>query len=778
MSESRSPEGPPGRSLPWWRRPGRARSTLLVLRHLAPFIAGTAVAILAIAGLMWRPPTVSSSHRADYVVIAGAAGLRWDDVNPTDTPTLWALASKDSIGALSVRSAHNPTCPTDGWLTLGAGNFARVNRGSITGRCSVKPPSVTRPDSLTATVPNQSVPITGYVDDNRSREYGSEPGALADSVRCTVAVGPNAALAAARPYGRVDRYEPALPAGAGKLLSSCTLSIVDLGTVDGTTPAARKTEVQEVDGAVAEIMANRPPDSLLLIAGLSDTDKSSRLHVAIADGPGYDGGWLTSAGTGRQGYLQLVDLAPTAVAALGRPAPTKLFAGSQAQRVGARPADPSAAIARLADADDEATVQHSVAGWFFVILVAGELLLLGVAIPLLRRARRSAEPLGAVPVSPRLVRYFEALLIAAALTIVVALLTDVVPWWRAEPPGLLFAVIGGVIALTVVLTVLWEPWRHFGGRVRRPFSGGVLGPLTALSAVIVAVVSVDVLTGSRLQLNGVAGYSAAEGTRYAGIGAIGLGAFVVAILTLAGCIAQRVDDRRWRPFVVAAIGAYGVIIAGSPQSGADAGGAVALTAGVCVAAAISSGGWLTFTRLGWATLAGLAVLIGFAVLDLRRSVANRGPVGTLLTELHAGTGGRVLHQAAVSDVVATWTNPLSLLVPIAIIYTMAVLLRPWGGMMRLFGLYPALRGAMTGMVIAVVVAGLVDGVGFTTAGAAVAVALPMITLAALRVLDHADDRTLTRPVPDDVGVSSADRLLGAELPDSAGAAARQASDVT
>ncbi len=96
----------------------------------------------------------------------------------------------------------------------------------------------------------------------------------------------------------------------------------------------------------------------------------------IADGPGYDGGWLTSTSTGRQGYLELVDLAPTALAALGRPAPTKLLAGAQAQRIGARPADPTSAIAQLADADSEASLQHRIAGWFFGALVAGEILLL------------------------------------------------------------------------------------------------------------------------------------------------------------------------------------------------------------------------------------------------------------------------------------------------------------------------------------------------------------------------------------------------------------------
>ena len=48
--------------------------------------------------------------------------------------------------------------------------------------------------------------------------WGAMPGALAESVRCTVAVGPGAAVAAARPFGRVDRYAPGLPADPRPLL--------------------------------------------------------------------------------------------------------------------------------------------------------------------------------------------------------------------------------------------------------------------------------------------------------------------------------------------------------------------------------------------------------------------------------------------------------------------------------------------------------------------------------------------------------------------------------
>jgi hypothetical protein len=205
---------------------------------------------------------------------------------------------------------------------------------------------------------------------------------------------------------------------------------------------------------------------------------------------------------------------------------------------------------------------------------------------------------------------------------------------------------------------------------------------------------------------------------------------------------------------VAAIVGLGVIVVGSPYLGADAGGALALTAAGCLAAAIAGGGWLTFARLAWATLAGLAVLIGFAVLDLRRPVADRSSVGRFITQFHDGTAGVSVHRAAIDDVLGTVSNPINILVVVAIAYTMLVLVRPWGGLMRLFGLYPAVRAALTGIGAAAVLAGLVDGVGFTTAGAAAAVVLPLVTLAALRVLDHADDRTLAEFLATDPGTTT------------------------
>ncbi|HEY2670370.1 MAG TPA: hypothetical protein VGJ07_08330 [Rugosimonospora sp.] len=708
---------------------------------IIPYLVAAAIALAAVFGLVSVPATGAPSDHVDHVIIVGAAGLRWDDVNPTDTPNLWRLAQQGSIGALSVRSAHSPTCPADGWLTLGAGNYAERTDPSlaISDQCPQMSVGIQQQQGQSANLPDQE---TDVADWNRELPYRTQPGALADALTCTVAVGEGAAIAAARPYGRVDRYEPTLPDNPGPLLSACPLSIVDIGTIDATDPAARRTQAQAVDAHLATVLANRPQSSLLLVAGLSDTDLSSRLHVAIADGPGYQGGWLTSSSTARRGYLQLTDLAPTTLNALDKQAPTGLFSGQPVDSTPGRPTDVASAVSHLSDADREADAQRQVAGWFFITLALFELMLFAAAVPLLRRARRARRHAGRRlrPAPVPLVQAAEVLLVAASLTVPGALVADAVPWWRSSAPGLIFAIVTlGVVAALTALVM-------FGSRGR-----GTLAPLGAVGGITAGIVGIDVLTGARLQLNGVAGYSAVEGARYAGLGTIGLGLFIAGILLVAGWLAQRLA-RRWRPVAVAGLGAVGVLLVGSPYLGAEAAGAIALTAGVCVAAAISTGGFLTFARLAWATLTGLVVTIGFALMDLRRPASDRGSLGRFVSAARNGTGGSLLQSTSATNGTTVFTSPLTLVVLGSVILIVFVLLRPTGGLKRLFGIYPAMRATLIGIAVAAALAGFLDGVGFNVAGAAAATAVPLATLAALRVLDHADDRTIVVPP------------LGGELP--------------
>lgn len=695
-------------------------------RRLLLLLLAIGAVIISVAGPPARPAAGAPGKTVDYVVVIGIPGLRWDDVDPQRTPTLWGLAERGSIGSLSVRSAHQPTCPVDGWLTLGAGNYAAWGPAQADGDCERPPVHVQRPDGIGANLPDQRAVVL-Y---NREKlRWGAIPGALAESVRCTVAVGPGAAVAAARPYGRVDRYTPSLPADPAQLLASCVLSIIDLGTVAGDDPKTRAAAARRADAALARVLAARPQRSLVLVTGVSDTDGRSRLHVAIADGPGWEQGWLSSASTGRAGYLQLVDLAPTVLAALDRPQPERLFIGQPASTVAGRPADLPTAISQPADADREARAQQKVARWFFSLLAVFQCLLAIAVIPLLRRARRLAGPVGPKPVPRRVILAMEMLLIAAALAIPAALVADAVPWWRGAHAGAYFAGVTALVLFGTAVAVRLAPGWH---RTLRPM--GLVAGLATL------VVSFDLLTGARLQLNGVTGYSALEGGRYAGVGSVGLGVLLAGLLLTAGCLAQRIR-RHWRPAVVVIIGGIGVFLIGSPYLGADAVGAIALTAGVSVAAAISTGGWLTFGRVAWATITGLAVTAAFAVFDLSRPADGRGSLGRFLVALADGTSGLAVHRSGAANLAALVSSPLTVIALVGAALVWFALLQPWGGLKRLFGIYPAIRAALAGVTVAALIGGFFEGTALTVAGAAAALIIPVAALTALRVLDHAADRT-------------------------------------
>ncbi|MGC4808774.1 hypothetical protein [Micromonospora sp. DT233] len=698
-----------------------------MLRRLTPALLTLLVVVLGVAALAARPAGEAPRRTADFVVLVGVPGLRWDDVDPQTTPTLWRMAQEGSIGSLSVRSAHRPTCPVDGWLTLGAGNFAAYNGGRGAGGCPpVGAVTVQQPDGIGANLPDQGSVV---LHNQQRQSWGAVPGALSESVRCSVAIGPGAAVAAARPFGRVDRYAARLPADPAPLLGSCVLSIVDLGTVAGEDPATRSRQARRADADLARVLAARPPRSLVLVAGVSDTDQPSRLHVAVAEGPGWERGWLTSPTTGREGYLQLVDLAPTALAALGRPMPERLFLGRPAVPVDGRPAELSSALAAPADADRESAAQRRVAGWFFALLAGAQVLLALAVLPLLRRARRHAGPVGPAPVPRRVVATVELLLIAAALAIPAALLADLVPWWRGDHAGWWFATVTALLVVAGTAAVRFAPGH-----------ASTLGPLGAVAGLTTLVIAADVLTGARLQLNGVIGYSALEGGRFSGLGSVGLGIFVAGSLLCAGWLAQRVR-RQWRPMVVVAVGGLAVVLVGSPYLGADPIGAIALTAGVSVAAAISTGGWLTVSRLAWAGMAGLALTIGFAVIDLRRPAAERGSLGRFLAAVGDGTGGLTVHRSSSANFETLVNSPLTVLAVAGALLVWLALLQPWGGLMRLFGIYPTMRAAMAGTAVGAAIGGLLGGSALDVAGAAGALVVPMAALAALRVLDHSTDRT-------------------------------------
>jgi hypothetical protein len=653
-------------------------------------------------------------RRAGHVVVVGIAGLRWDDLSAAGSPALWGLARSGSVGVLTDRAIPSYTCPGDGWLTLGAGNRTQYGSAQRDGSCGQTRVGTVRSDDGSATLEQQDI--------DRDEQSGALPGALATAVTCTSAVGSGAAIGAARPSGLIDRYEPRLPDDPHELLDACPLTLVDAGVVAAASGGDRDRQVRDADELLARVLAARPDGTTVLVVGLSDTAAPARLHVAIASGAGFGSGWLTSDTTERTGYVQLVDVAPTVLGALGGQRPES-FAGQPWVRAAARPGSAAAATAArrdLVDADRASVATAHESGRFVAVLVAMQLALYVAAGLLLARLRRPPGP-DANRRRPRALRTLVELAAAAcSLVIPAMLLAGLVPWWRAPRAG--WALVGVVVGVVAVLTaVTWlGPWRRLRfGRI------GAVGIATAL------VIGLDALTGAHLELDNVVGYAAVTGDRYTGLGMIGLGGFLAAVLMVAGCVATQVR-RRLRAAVVALVGAMAVLIVGSPFLGGDAAGGIGVTAGVAVAAVIATGGWLTLTRFGWAIVAGVLVTSGFAAVDLLRPVEARGHLGRFLTNLFGGEAGPAFSRVAEANAVATGSSPLTLLVLAVAVFWVAVLMRPVGGLRRVYGLFPAVRGAIVGCAVAGLVAGLLAGGGLIVAAAAAAVATPLAILCCIQ----------------------------------------------
>src|SRR5580692_9518221 len=122
----------------------RMRRALLAALLISGLTSGAALA--AATPTAARAPQAAPAR---HVVIVGLSGLRWSDLSPTATPTLWRLADQGSVGSLVDFAVLPLTCPADGWLTLNSG--ARAESDHTDAGCGTFP--AVRQAGAGATVP-------------------------------------------------------------------------------------------------------------------------------------------------------------------------------------------------------------------------------------------------------------------------------------------------------------------------------------------------------------------------------------------------------------------------------------------------------------------------------------------------------------------------------------------------------------------------------------------------------------------------------------------------
>ena len=638
-----------------------------------------AIALLTVflGSLLALTPSASAAATSPSVIVVGVPGLQWSQVTVTGTPTLWRLSRSGASGALSIRSAADLTCPADGWLTVGAGN--RVGTGLS---CTATPETVTTGD--TAEVPS----FAAIAKHNASLQFAAVPGilssALASKGECLAVVGVDAVLGGAGPDGKVGHYSAGV---STQSLDACHTTLVSAPVVSSTAAAA------QADALVQAVDSARPAGSVLLIVGLSDTDPRDRahLHVAIATGPGFGPGGLRSQSTRRTPYVQLIDVTATVLGlrgALGGPGVAEAVDGQPWRSSG----HTAPSVRSLVDADRAAGAMRAALPWAVALLVV--LATAGAALSFTGRGRVAA--------------LVSLTALAAPLC---TYLVDLIPAYRTSAPTLVVLLGTLVLALPVAAAAFLV-----GERRSWVIAAGAVAGLTF------AVLVLDVVTGSRLQLDSVLGYSPLVAGRFVGVGNVAYGVLGSSAVLAATAVAMKRPGLR----EVAAIGLVAVVADGAPMWGSDVGGVLALVPGFAVLLMLCAGLRLSWGRLTAVAAAAVAVVLAFGLADYARPAASQTHLGRFVGKLLHGHAGTVLDRKLHSDLDLLTANAGTLLVPVAVAVALWLILRPRPALARTYVRHPQLRYGLIALAVLALVGLVVNDSGIAIPAVAVLLGVPYL----------------------------------------------------
>ncbi len=665
----------------------------------------------------WSGPATAGPAPARRVVLVGLPGLLWADLTPRRMPALWRLARHGVVGSLSVTGVFPVSCPGDGWLTLNAGNRAALPRHpggpcpplpAVSPAVPTGPPAAWPPErpGRGGPVPASIAGLPGIVAANAGLDENPSWGllrAVAGPGRCATAAGPGAALALARPDGQVTSYL----AGPGPLnralLARCPLTVIDLGATPPSGAALRAD-----DRAIGRISAVLPPGTLLVVTAPAD-GPVPHLHPIVITGPGFGPGLLASPSTRQPGLAVLTDLTPTIAGWLGHPVPGTAV-GARLHTAGR--AGLGAAVTALAGQDTAVQVYRTTMPWFFALvgLAAGVLFGLIAVVPWGRGAERARRRrvlartagvfLGSVPVA--------------------SFLAGLVPWWAGPHPAA--ALYGMTVTWAAVLgaAAVHGPWRN-----------DPLGPPGFVGAVTVAVIGIDLVTGSHLQLGAPFGLSALVAGRFYGLGNNAVLCYAAAGLLAAGWLgsaALRRGARRWAAAGISAVAIVTVAAAGWPGFGAKLGGTVAMVPGFLLLIAAAAGSRVTVPRGLAMTAAGVAAAAVLAVAGYL--LPGHSDLGAFVGQVLHGGASATVHRKIRANVGSLTASVAGLAIPLVVAASGAVIGWPSrlraGRLARAGRQLPLLRPVLAAIWLAALLGWLADDSGVTVPAAGLPLIVPLL----------------------------------------------------
>ncbi|MBM7799923.1 hypothetical protein JOE57_002844 [Microlunatus panaciterrae] len=555
-----------------------------------------------------RPhPQSTAITTSKVVVVGGKGGYQLTDAERT---VLNAHAATAEAGAVSVRPRYIGDCAAAGWSTLGAGR-----RTAVGGLCT---PQVE--DQHVVEWQRRLAAAAAHNGDARL-------GTLAELVPgCVAAVGPGAALAAARSDGSLARYQTVQEFIDADLATPCPITLVDPG---------------EESDAIITTLARRS-DVSLIVTGVGPPSDShdSRLQALylLRSSPA---GWLTSASTRRDGVVNLTDLTRVLVDFGRRGAPPVTA-----------PIDGSPLMVRVAPVTADALHGHLAAVTALSAAALRGQIALGIGGAVLMVILVVSLMVRRFDVS-RVIVSFGCILPAAMM------LTGAVRWQDTSSPGLVLSLLvaGWAVVLTALVLVVAR---------RNDLAVAGVG-----AAVVVTAFTVDAALGAVMQPGSMLNSRPTNGGRWYGFGNVTFAVYSSAALLLAGYLAHRLRAAGHRISALGAVALVGfgtVLCMGWPSMGADFGGVLALTPGVLWLLLALTDLPVTWRKLAGIGLVGLLAVVVISWLDWRRGPDARSHLGNFVQRVIDGDAADIVIRkaAAAAESLVAPMGVISLIIGIAL----------------------------------------------------------------------------------------------------------------
>jgi hypothetical protein len=707
------------------------------------------------------------AERPRRVLVVTMPRLTWERYRDVQPPNLRRFLDGAAVASTSLRTIGSRTRPGQAYATIGAG--ARADTSVITadglsadlGELTRDGPAGEIYQRRTGRSPDGAVLALTFPEvqaRNRTLLYGAVPGSFGQALGdggVGIAVIGNAdrtlvdgedrqvALGAVDRTGRVPAgsvssnlliADPEAPFGVRAdnsihvnavetAWSSADVVLVEASDLERAEQArSESTPVQgerqyrralrasdELFGRLLEGMDLRR--DLVVVLGPTAPLEDEQLTVFGMRGRGVAEGWARSASTRRDGYVTLTDLAPSILGRLGVDVPRDM--NDTPIRSVSDPTPLAEQVDRMVEDNDRARFRDDGTGPItvsFIVLLVVMLSLVAWSVS------RRPEWAGGLQVLALAVLAVPSMIYLAGL----------LPY---------DAFVVATYGLVVLAAAFVASSLARAASSREP----LVGPLV-LCGLSIAVLVVDVALGAPLQINTMFGYSPIVAGRFAGFGNQAFAILTISTLVVATAgweVWQRRSPgtpRSVRTAVLVAFLAVVVVVDGAPMLGSDVGGVLASVPAFAVCALVLSGRRIRARVIVAIMAATVAVLAGFAALDLSRPADSRTHLGRFAARLLDGDAATILERKLQANLNQLTSTVWTFVIPAALAFFAYLAWRPNRMLRRIEARHPSFRAfEISGLTLGVTAWALNDS-GVAIPAMMLTIALPYTAYLVLDVL--------------------------------------------